>query len=309
MKLLWMGVDLFFVLSGFLITGVLLDAKVYRLGHFFARFYQRRVRRILAPYLVFLLIASLLVGVSWMRHWYFYILLTNFLQPLRIPHPDSFDPLWSLAVEEQFYLIWPFAVYFLNPRNLKKLCIVLILFVPLLRGVLHFQQHWPIYELTPFRMDLLAVGGLLCLEWRERREQLEVWGAKLGLPLAGIGMVGLLLLGHFGYTTYGNTRIGNVCIYEACLMIATGLTLYALAGKRMGAWLGSRPLRYIGKISYSMYLIHMLVLGLVSPHLQGVVGALVALGLTIGYATVSWYLLENPLLKAGKTKQPLPYMA
>ncbi len=163
-KLLWMGVDLFFVLSGFLITGVLTDAKRYSLAGFFGHFYSRRVRRILAPYLLMLFLASFIFGTAWLKHWYLYILLTNLLLPLGIPHPTAFDPLWSLAVEEQFYLVWPFAVYFLSTRRLRQLCIALIVLAPILRGAFLFQRHWPIYTLTPFRMDLLAAGGLLCVE-------------------------------------------------------------------------------------------------------------------------------------------------
>jgi peptidoglycan/LPS O-acetylase OafA/YrhL len=300
-KLLWLGVDVFFVLSGFLITGILLDAKNYRLGDFFARFYERRARRILAPYLVFLFVTSLFIGISWMKHWYLYILLTNFLDPLGIRHPSEFGPLWSLAVEEQFYLVWPFAVYFLNVRQLRRLCIALVLLAPVLRGTIHFALDWPIYELTPFRMDLLAFGGLICLEWRERHDRIEKWGLKIGLPLIAIGLAGLVLLAHFGYTTYGNTRVGNVLIYEMCLMIAVGTILYALGGKWVG-WLKLSPMTYIGKVSYTMYLIHLLVLHLVLEHIKGYAGYAVALVLTIGYATVSWYLMESRLLKAGKAK-------
>lgn len=295
-----MGVDLFFVLSGFLITGVLLDIKDKPLGDFFAHFYARRVRRILVPYLIFLLVASLFLGISWMKHWYLYILLTNFLQPLGIPHPDQFDPLWSLAVEEQFYLLWPFAVYFLNTRQLRKLCIFLVLLAPVLRGVFHFTRHWPIYELTPFRMDLLAIGGLLCLEWRERPERIEKWGAKIGLPLSLIGLIGLLILGHFGYSTYGNTRTGNVLIYELCLMVVFGIMIYALGGG--GPWLKNSVLVYIGRISYSMYLIHILILSLILPHIHGIAGAGVAFCLTVVYAAVSWHLIESKLLKTGRAK-------
>ena len=118
-RLMWMGVDLFFVLSGFLITGVLVNAKHHTLRGFFAHFYARRARRILAPYVLTLVVASFFFGVAWMRHWYLYILFTNFIMPLHIPQPMAFDPLWSLAVEEQFYLAWPLAVYFLSERRLR----------------------------------------------------------------------------------------------------------------------------------------------------------------------------------------------
>jgi peptidoglycan/LPS O-acetylase OafA/YrhL len=300
-KLLWMGVDLFFVLSGFLITGVLLDAKSHSLAGFFAHFYSRRARRILAPYLLFLALASIFFGMTWTQHWYLYILLTNFLTPLHIPHPGVFDPLWSLAVEEQFYLVWPFAIYFLSERRLRQLCIALIVLTPLLRGAMHFQEHWPIYMLTPFRMDLLASGGLLCLEWRSRRERIERYGSVMGLTLLGVGLAGVLTLMKFGYSTHGNTRMGNVLIYEACLLIALGAMIFALGGHGVG-WLRSRPMTYIGQISYSMYLVHIGIILLVSEKFHGVLAASVALAMTVAYAAISWSAMESRLLGRKRSK-------
>src|SRR3981189_3153154 len=104
-KLLWMGVDLFFILSGFLITGILLKHKEQSLGRYFGHFYARRARRILPPYCLLLLVTSLLFGVAWARHWYFYLFLMNLVPALHIPHQMALSLLWSLAVEEQFYLV------------------------------------------------------------------------------------------------------------------------------------------------------------------------------------------------------------
>lgn len=298
-KLTWMGVDLFFILSGFLITGVLLDARTLGLGSFFRRFYARRARRILIPYVVFLALATIYIGTAWMRHWYFYILLTNLLLPLGVPHPGIFEQLWSLAVEEQFYLVWPFAVYFLDRRHLRKLCIFLIVLAPVLRGSFHFAFDWPIYELTPFRMDLLAVGGLLCIEWRDRQKLVEKWGARIGLPMSIAGVVLLALLADYGYSTYGNSRLGNVLIYEACLLICLGIMLFALGGK-MTKWLESPPLRFIGKISYTMYLVHPVFIAIVLSRFQGIRMAGIAFVLTVAYASLSWYAMERFLLSRGK---------
>ncbi len=300
-KLLWMGVDLFFVLSGFLITGVLLNEKHRGIGKYFSHFYERRVRRILPPYGLTLVLASLFFGIAWMRHWYLYILLTNFLLPLHIQHPIAFDPLWSLAVEEQFYLVWPFAVYYLSERHLRALSIFFIAMAPVLRGVMHFQQHWPIYTLTPFRMDLLAAGALLCLEWRRNRSGIERWGASVGAILAVIGISGLALLAKNHISTYGNTRAGNVLIYECSLFVSVGIMLYALCGWRVG-WMRYRPLRYIGQISYSMYLVHLGVLTLVATCVHGRKAAFLALGITILYASVSWHWMERPLLEYNRKK-------
>jgi peptidoglycan/LPS O-acetylase OafA/YrhL len=294
-KLLWMGVDLFFILSGFLITGVLLNAKQQKLGSYFARFYARRSRRILIPYVLTLALVSLIFGVSWLQHWYFYILLTNFLLPLHIPHPAALEPLWSLAVEEQFYLVWPFAVYFLSERRLVSLSVFLAVLAPCLRGALHFQQHWPIYTLTPFRMDLLAVGALLCLVYRDSQTQVELWGLKAGLICTSVGLCGLVILARLGVTTYGNSRLGNVLVYECALLCCTGLMLWALGGKAVGilCW---KPLMYIGTISYTMYLVHIGILALIGSHRSSLSTAGIGLILTITYASISWFLIEKPLL-------------
>src|SRR5579864_1940332 len=254
-RFLWMGVDVFFVLSGFLITGVLLDRKQVELGAYLRGFYGRRARRILAPYVIFLALASLVMGVAWMRYWYFYIFLANLLQPLHISFPGAFGPLWSLAVEEQFYLVWPLAVYFLSERWLGRLCVALMIVAPLLRGAFHFSDHYVIYELTPFRMDLLATGALLCLVWRSRRDVVEQWGTKAGLLLAFAGYAGLRILAHGGMYLPTNTRTSNVLVFEASLVTSLGVMLYALGGRGVG-WLKFRPLTYIGQISYSMYLVH-----------------------------------------------------
>lgn len=304
-KLLWMGVDLFFILSGFLITGVLINAKRHSIGGFFAHFYARRARRILAPYLLLLVLASFFFGVYWAKHWYLYILLTNLLLPLHIVHPAAFDPLWSLAVEEQFYLVWPFAVYFLDLRNLRKLSVLLIVLAPILRGAVHFQEHWPIYTLPFFRMDLLASGALLWMEWQRNRAGIERWGTKIGASLVLMGLFGFGMLARFHVSTDNNTRLSNVFIYESSLLICFGFMLYALSGWHVG-WLRMRPMMYIGKISYSMYLVHVGVLALVIVRIPGIAGIALALALTVGYSALSWYLMESRLLGRSPKKRLEP---
>jgi len=302
-KMLWMGVDLFFILSGFLITGVLLNAKQKSLGHYFARFYERRARRILGPYILTLFVMSLFVGFAWAKHWYLYILLTNLLQPLSIPHPVAFDPLWSLAVEEQFYLVWPFAVYFLTEKHLGRLAAFLIALAPILRVAFHFQDHWAIYMLTPFRMDLLATGALLCLAYRHRRSWLERRGAGLGLLSLFTGIAGLGVLSRFGISTYGNTRAGNLLVYECTLFACLGVMLWALSGWKVG-FLRWRPLTYIGQISYTMYLVHLGILTLIGSRLSPRLAAVAGLSITIAYASASWYLLEKRLLEHSSVGKP-----
>lgn len=294
----WMGVDIFFVLSGFLITGVLLDNKARSLSHFFRRFYERRARRLLVPYALALGTTSFFFGVAWIRHWYFYFFLTNFLTVLQIPHPLAFNPLWSLAVEEQFYIVWPFVVYFLSEKSLARVCAVLIVAAPILRGTMHFQTHWPIYALTPFRMDLLAAGALIALVWRRRNNWIHRYGTVSGAILVCSGIFGMAWLGKANISTFTNTPMANVLLYESTLLIGVGVILFALAGRGVGI-LENRVMAYIGKISYTMYLVHMIFLEI--PAIQNLGGwpyILAALSCTIGYAAISWRWIETPLLRA-----------
>jgi peptidoglycan/LPS O-acetylase OafA/YrhL len=301
-----MGVDIFFVLSGFLITGILLDAKQLSLGKYFSAFYAKRARRILPPYVLILIFVSILFGVSWMQHWYLYILLTNLLMPMQIPHPHAFDPLWSLAVEEQFYLVWPFAVYFLSERRLRYLAIGLMILAPILRGVCHFPNYRYVYTLTPFRMDLLCAGALLSLEWRNNRAGIERWGTRVGLAMGAIGAAGLLILAHEKLDTYSNGRTALVLVYECTLVASVGLMLYALAGKWV-RWLCNKPLLYVGMVSYTLYLCHLAILDKLEPRFHGLALASIGAALTLIYASLSWYLMESPLL--GRRKKRLEPVA
>ena len=309
--LLWGGVDLFFILSGFLITGILLKQKEGSLKHYFGHFYGRRARRILPPYLLLLLLTVLLHGVGWLRYWYFYPFAMNFLIPLHVPHPGALDILWSLAVEEQFYFVWPWAVYYLSERALARLAATLLVLAPLLRLLCTplFAEHWSIYLLTPFRMDLLAAGALLAIGWHRRREAV-LRLARFGPALAAAGVLALALLSRQPlFHTTANTWQSNLFLYELTLVVSLGLVLWALGGRRI-APLRFAPLRYVGRISYSMYLIHLtLILGFDHLIPRVLPRTLLCLVLTLGYAALSWQLLERPLLAAGRTPLPEPVPA
>ncbi len=297
-KLLWAGVDLFFILSGFLITGILIGEKDKSLRGYFAHFYERRARRILPPYALLLAITSIVFGLAWLRHWYLYIFLMNVLVGYSIHMPHSLQVLWSLAVEEQFYLVWPFVVYFLGEKSLAWVTAALLLAAPVLRGVCTplFAQHWQIYSLTPFRMDLLAMGGLLALVWRRKRVAIERWGIYgLGLTVAAIAAMGLLSRNpHFN--TDANTRTTNVWIYELTLLASTGVILWALSGRAV-APLTWKPVRYIGRISYSIYLIHLTAILVMARYLHGTAAAAAAAAaVTLAYAGASWHFVEKPIL-------------
>lgn len=309
-KLLWMGVDLFFVLSGFLITGILLDHKAASLGRYIGRFYERRARRILPPYLLLLLMTTIIVGTAWMKYAYLYVMGMNILRALSLERPQTLEALWSLAVEEQFYLVWPFVIYFLSEAAIGWMAAAMIVLVPVMRGVCTplFTKHWAIYALTPFRMDLLLVGALLALGWRHRGNWIHRYG-HLGLALPVVSVAGLAVLAlRYHVSTTANTVFANVVVYELSLIGCTGMMLWALSGRWTWA-LTVRPVVYLGRISYTVYLIHVTGLYLAAKVVHGRLAvAAVGAALTLGYAAASWRWMEAPLLRLSsrRRKEQLP---
>lgn len=297
-KLAWAGVDLFFVLSGFLITGILLSAKHQRIGPFFRNFYGRRARRILPPYLLLLAITPIFFGVGWLRFGYMYAFLMNFVTAFAIPHVSSLDVLWSLAVEEQFYLVWPILVLLLSERALAWVVLALIMTAPVLRyiGTPWFSNYAPVYMLTPFRMDLLATGSGFAILWRRHRP----WITRFGLFGPVISATALVVLATLsrepGFSITANTPFGNLCIYEMTLLASAGVLLWALSGRCVQP-LEWRPARALGRRSYSFYLIHTTVLLFLERYFAGqwlVAG--ITFGISLGYSALSWRYLEYPVL-------------
>jgi len=311
-RMMWIGVDLFFVLSGFLITGILLDMPRTGFKTFIGRFYARRVRRILPPYLLVLAVATAIFGTAWMRHWYLYLGLMNYVDAFW--REKTFVPLsslWSLAVEEQFYLVWPVVVFFVGAKKLPRVLLVLLVLAPVLRGattllVAHRAfdtYHWFIYKGTPFRMDCLVMGALLTFLWRARHAQVRRFGV-LGLIATALTPLVMLALSRYatGFSTMDGTVRGNVVTFEMSLACVTGMMLWALGG-RCTAVLRLAPLRWLGRISYSFYLIHESALELAARrfHSPGMVTVVAGAG-ALAYAALSWYLMERPILHGGSRR-------
>lgn len=298
----WMGVDLFFILSGFLITGILIHAKERKLGDYFGHFYGRRARRILPPYLLLLVVSSFLFGLGWARHWYFYLFLMNLLGALKIDHPQSLNVLWSLAVEEQFYLVWPFVVYLLSEEGIAWVAGGIVVLAPILRLTCTslFSTAAAIQFLTPFRMDTLALGALLAIAWRHHRDKITkygVYGPILTAASLGIFYVFLPRL-HLEITSAtNNSGLRNMVLFAVSLVACGGVIVWALSGRFVGI-LTWAPARYIGRISYSMYLIHEVPLVLLRPrfHSRFMPGLLAAM-VSVGYAALSWHFYEQPILQ------------
>jgi peptidoglycan/LPS O-acetylase OafA/YrhL len=305
---LWMGVDLFFVLSGFLITGILLERKG-RGQSYFSYFYARRVRRILQPYVLLMIVSSLLFGLGWTHYWRWYAFFaTNIGDALGQSGHDSLNILWSLAVEEQFYIFWPFVVLLLPERLMAIAAAALILIVPVLRAIAtpYFDSFWPSYYLTPFRMDLLASGALLAVLVRRDRNALE----PFKLPAVFFFIAALAALAwlhlHFPRFRAANTPLSNALLYSISLVLCTSLVVITLQSKGIVRRVLSHPvLVYIGTISYTIYLIHLTILYAVWPFIHNrMESAAIALTLTLIYASASWFLLEKRLTRSPHAKRP-----
>ena len=201
----WGGVDLFFVLSGFLITGILYDAK--GAPHYFSNFWMRRVLRI-SPLYYGVLIAIFFIGPlicsysslvrqhlneqiwAWAYGLNFYYALPSHV----LINVFWLQHFWSLAIEEQFYLIWPFVIFFLKPKTamcISAFCIGLAL---LLRVILVVDHYDPIvvWNLTPCRMDGLALGCLCALAARNFKLGSLLKVARLSVLFCGLGLIGIL---------------------------------------------------------------------------------------------------------------------
>jgi peptidoglycan/LPS O-acetylase OafA/YrhL len=253
----WLGVDLFFVLSGFLITGILFDGKGR--PRQMRNFYMRRLLRIYPILVVVLLFVKLIGHVSWayiglclgyMANLYFVFHLAGGL----------YGPLWSLAVEEQFYLAWPWLVKLLSKRTAVYFACASILFSPLLRyltaaGIVNLgDPHWMTWMIS----DNLAMGALLALilrsSWGTVQNVKKICG---GLFFAGaLLLVAGIPLGILNIHSPMSAALETVpfeWIFGALLLLSL------LIGELPIIFALTRPLRFLGYISYGLYLFHVLV--------------------------------------------------
>jgi peptidoglycan/LPS O-acetylase OafA/YrhL len=327
----WTGVDLFFVLSGFLITGILVDARGS--SSYFKAFYARRVLRILPAYYGFLFAIFIVLpllhlgaGDNYMlarqhQGWY-WLHLTNIMMSLgelpgHGPYPSTL--FWSLAVEEQFYFAWPAIVALCSTRTLRKVCIAGVLLCIVLRivGGMTGVSELTLSVLPITRGDTLFVGGLLAIEYRRGALERYVGVAKLFTPVAAVVLVGLTIIyGQLDYLDRGTAMFGSIAIMVICASaVVIGITSEHSGFARL---LRSGFLRFFGRYSYAIYIVHTAVLAGMNhyrpfaslPSIGGfalpaqTVWLLVYIGLSTGVAMLSWHLVEKHFLRL---KRFFPY--
>jgi peptidoglycan/LPS O-acetylase OafA/YrhL len=313
----WVGVDLFFVLSGFLITQILLTSSGQ--PRYYQRFYIRRGLRIWPLYYFF--IAAGAIGLALLpasEHaphmvtpWPYYLFFVQNLYPLSLfCSLDFLAVTWSLCIEEHFYLIWPVLVKHCSLRRLKTGLIVLLVLEPLLRVlVCAALRHSPydffyqaVTRLGPLHFDSIAAGSLVALVWRELRDPQRYLRRFAVLSLGGL--VATVLLIPFQST---NGYVFSFCFSASALLFAGVLSLGLLGWQKRLFTLPA--LRYTGKISYGLYLIHPMIFWTLQshnmyakvglgryPYFAEALGVVLAFGLSFLIAAISWRFYESPIL-------------
>jgi peptidoglycan/LPS O-acetylase OafA/YrhL len=256
----WTGVNLFFVLSGFLITGILLDGT--KRTHYYSRFYFRRALRILPAYYLLLAVLVLLGRLSFVRlhtSWAFAglsaVYLSNITPLLGVPR--DYAPLWSLAVEEHFYLIWPAAVRVLKRGGLVLAAVSICLCEPVLRAfaVARGGLWWGPY--TWLSADGLALGSLLAVFARSSR------GSRSNiLRLAGLSaLVGMaMLVASLAVPRFIAISLRATCVNYGSLSLLSAVLWLGTGGYQR--LVNLQFLSFYGFISYGLYLIHALLFSL-----------------------------------------------
>ncbi len=331
----WSGVDLFFVLSGYLLGGILLDQRGS--ANYFRVFYVRRICRIFPLYFLWL---GLFVVVWWslsadaragwfntvfgqdlsaLHYGSYFVFLQNVWMAQRSAFGSAwFAATWSLAVEEQFYLVLPLLIWLVPPRKLPGVLLLLVAFAPVFRLYLYLQHPSVFaYVLLPCRADALLLGVLGAYlvrqeRWRRCWEEHADWrGLGLILLLAGVGYLAYFASGQDDYAlvtsfemvSYGYTVLA--VFYLFLLLVVVTRPAGFLARVMRWSWL-----RFCGTVAYGVFLMHMAINGLAhgllcgsrQPLIRRPVEALVTLGaiaLTFVVASISWRRWEKPIVAWG----------
>ncbi len=295
------GVDLFFVLSGFLITGILLDSKGSE--HFLRNFYVRRILRIFPLYYMTLfalyVLCPLLRVSAWVplkQSFWFWVYLQNIpmtFAPSAITGPGHF---WSLAVEEHYYFFWPFLVMVFDRKKLLRV-VALAIAASLLTRIVFF--HDKTFYFTLARLDGLAVGSALAIFARD-----GTGGLARFVPWAKGLFCGLGLMLAASQLTLSGSRLPAVQVVKSTLVAVVYACVMVLAienrlGRIPAKMLNGRILGSVGKYSYGMYVFHPFVISLLSwaGIRGGVPGLAAGVLLTYAAAWASWMLVEKRFLR------------
>lgn len=314
------GVDLFFVLSGFLITDILLQSRRYveedgqSLFLTLRQFYIRRILRIFPLYYTFLLVYALAVPspVNGLTPWLWTYTLNLFRVLVDNTWEGPISHLWSLSVEEQFYLVWPWIIVLTPRRFLFPVLLLSVAVGPAVKMILamHEVSEQAIRFFTLSRLDTLALGGLLAYAINQHGLQAVVKSRAvvglgwIGLPIFCVA-VGLRAVG------IGSTK-WMILELSAETLLCGWVVLRGVQGfgGAIGQVLASGPLVYLGRISYGLYLLHKPIpyvlreYGVDTNAIPHGIDFLIYTGLAVLVASLSWYVLEGPI---NALKRHFPY--
>jgi peptidoglycan/LPS O-acetylase OafA/YrhL len=307
----WAGVDIFFVLSGFLITTILRAERDE--PEFWQVFYIRRITRIVPAFLILLAAAAVLVPLPWHRLWPYYAFFGGDLAVITLGDATvgPLSVIWSLAVEEHFYFIWPVNVRYLRDTTLVWILAAVIVGEPVLRVLsLHLLPDWHAYYfLTPFRLDGLALGALLSIVLSQPATRVRI-DRGLGLSLIASVVACVIIFGVLHLKRENNPWMFN----------AVGYSLIALTSGVIMAWLVLRPgslitriiswapLCFLGRISYGLYLYHSLLRDVVQRiarshgYTHAYRTSIVTLPLAIFLAWLSFEFVERRFIEYGRRR-------
>ena len=282
----WIGLWIFFALSGFLITDSLLKMKDLKVGQYFGRFYMKRAFRILPAFVVFFGISVALYfafrpgypgAPNLSRYWIYLVTFTFNYCPTR--GTVWFDHLWSLSLEEQFYVIWPWLVLFLPMKWLKRIALAWILVAPVLRWLVPWfygeLARPSVVDASLLCQDSLAIGGCVAIfrDKLPRQSKKLMW--MMTAVVIAIGLVNYLAgasaagpywqtLGWPGTPKFNYQYVWGFSVIN---IWAATLILACLQGTAPSI-LNFPPLVFLGRISYGAYLSHVPLLGVYSYYLR-----------------------------------------
>lgn len=332
----WTGVDLFFVLSGFLITGILYDSKAAEF--YFRHFYIRRCLRIFPLYygvlaLFFVLLPRVVTSdpsdASYQnliadQSWYWTYLINVKIAFDGWPRTNLIAHFWSLAVEEQFYFVWPLVVFLMRRETLVKMCVACVVVALGLRfGFAWIGQDLPAYVLLPARVDALAIGGLLALLARDPRG-LVVWrrtACMIGV-VTGCVLVVLAAARRGLWTTDPFMFTIGYTVLAAFFGALLSIVVTSADNGVLGRICSSRLLRFFGRYSYGLYVFHHPIViftrrFFTAPDLPTVFGSqlsglaiyvLLTGGVSLAVAVLSWHLYESPFLRLKERFSSAPHV-
>ena len=303
------GVDIFFVLSGFLITSILIRQREQSEPVGLGSFYIRRALRLLPALFAFVIVQAIwasAIGVPASKEFpsilsvIFYY--SNLVHTAALSAPGM-GHVWSLQVEEQFYVLWPvFLVVCLALT--RRRAVTAVLTGGLILGIVAYRWYTMdtstnifiatrVYELAQFRADTLLVGALAAQLWANG------WLPKRGLSVAAwfAGAFTVWWLAEVGLNQHWIFLWGYTLLAVMVAVVVLALVQTNWPVRRV---LSIKPLRIIGMVSYGIYLWHYLVFAMVGnawPHWSAWWQAIVALTLTAGVTTASWFLVERPFLR------------